>query len=314
MPRLPRMAEPRRRPRPRRSSSGSTSTRSRAPASRRCRRRRPKCEPFSKSSASSDTRRRPATVACTSTCDSSHGGTPTTCAERRSPPLASSSDATPISSPRRGGRKSGASGSSSTSTRTRRTRPCSARGRCGHGPARQVSTPLHWDEIDKVHPDELTIATLPARIEAAGDPWASMNDNPQSIEPLLAMYRARSRERPHGRAVAAGLSEAARRAAPGRPQPRPQGVTSEPAHGGLSLGVRASCSSRWWRWQRSSRFDRAVSPPSTQCFLWWTSHQAGGRSQPGATQWRSRAITARRSADGIVRVRCPRRAARQRRR
>src|SRR5919106_4171725 len=32
----------------------------------------------------------------------------------------------------------------------------------------QVSTPIRWEEIDEVHPDELTISTLPARIEANG--------------------------------------------------------------------------------------------------------------------------------------------------
>ena len=52
----------------------------------------------------------------------------------------------------------------------------------------QVSTPIRWDDIDVIHPDELTIASLPARIEAAGDPWLTMNDNPQSLEPLLAMH------------------------------------------------------------------------------------------------------------------------------
>ena len=59
----------------------------------------------------------------------------------------------------------------------------------------QVSTPLFWDEIDEIHPDELTISTLPARIEAHGDPWADMNDHPQSLEPLLAMYE---RDRANG--------------------------------------------------------------------------------------------------------------------
>ena len=52
----------------------------------------------------------------------------------------------------------------------------------------QVSTPLRWDEIDEIHPDELTIASLPARIEANDDPWAEMNAEPQSLEPLLAMH------------------------------------------------------------------------------------------------------------------------------
>lgn len=52
----------------------------------------------------------------------------------------------------------------------------------------QVSTPLRWEEIDSIHPDELTIATVPARIDPDGDPWRDMNDHPQSLEPLLAMH------------------------------------------------------------------------------------------------------------------------------
>jgi DNA primase len=51
----------------------------------------------------------------------------------------------------------------------------------------QVSTPLRWDEIDDVHPDDLNLATLPNRFAAVGDPWAAMNDAPQSLEPLLEM-------------------------------------------------------------------------------------------------------------------------------
>jgi hypothetical protein len=51
-----------------------------------------------------------------------------------------------------------------------------------------VSTPLAWDEIDDVHPDELTIASLPALVEARGDPWVAMNDAPQSLEPMLEMH------------------------------------------------------------------------------------------------------------------------------
>jgi DNA ligase D len=59
----------------------------------------------------------------------------------------------------------------------------------------QVSTPLRWDEVDEVHPDDLTIATLPARFESGGDPWAEMNDHPQSLEPLLKMHE---RDRANG--------------------------------------------------------------------------------------------------------------------
>src|SRR6516162_1614832 len=61
--------------------------------------------------------------------------------------------------------------------------PWSVRARAGA----QVSAPLTWDELETVHPDELTIATLAARLETDGDPWLGMNDDPQSLEPLLAM-------------------------------------------------------------------------------------------------------------------------------
>ena len=59
----------------------------------------------------------------------------------------------------------------------------------------QVSTPIPWDEIDVINPDELTIASIPARIEAGGDPWLEMNANPQSLEPFLAMHE---RDRANG--------------------------------------------------------------------------------------------------------------------
>jgi DNA ligase D len=62
-------------------------------------------------------------------------------------------------------------------------------------PGAQVSTPLRWDEIDSIHPDELTIASLPARLDASGDPWAEMNANPQSLEPFLTMHE---RDRANG--------------------------------------------------------------------------------------------------------------------
>ena len=51
----------------------------------------------------------------------------------------------------------------------------------------QVSTPLSWDELGDVKPDDLTIATVPGRVAAKGDPWTSIGDAPQSLEPLLAM-------------------------------------------------------------------------------------------------------------------------------
>jgi DNA ligase D-like protein (predicted polymerase) len=55
-------------------------------------------------------------------------------------------------------------------------------------PGGQVSAPLTWDEIDTVHPDELTIATVPDRLSAQGDPWGGLNEQPQSLEPLLELH------------------------------------------------------------------------------------------------------------------------------
>ena len=66
-------------------------------------------------------------------------------------------------------------------------------------PGAQVSTPVSWDEIDEIHPDQFTIATLPARLKRDGDPWLAMTDDPQSLEPFLAM---------HERDTAAGLLDA----------------------------------------------------------------------------------------------------------
>lgn len=49
----------------------------------------------------------------------------------------------------------------------------------------QVSTPISWDDLATVVPEELTIATVPARLAEHGDPWAERP--PQSIAPLLEM-------------------------------------------------------------------------------------------------------------------------------
>jgi DNA ligase D len=60
----------------------------------------------------------------------------------------------------------------------------SARARAGA----QVSTPIRWDELDDVHPDELTVASVPERVARDGDPWAAIDDVPQSLEPLLELH------------------------------------------------------------------------------------------------------------------------------
>jgi DNA ligase D len=62
-------------------------------------------------------------------------------------------------------------------------------------PGAQVSTPLRWEDVLTLHPDELTVATVPDRLDALGDPWEGMDDAPQSLEPLLAMHE---RDRANG--------------------------------------------------------------------------------------------------------------------
>ena len=54
----------------------------------------------------------------------------------------------------------------------------------------QVSTPFAWDELEAIHPDELTIRTVPERLATLGDPWAAIDDGAQSIEALVERYRA----------------------------------------------------------------------------------------------------------------------------
>jgi DNA ligase D len=55
-------------------------------------------------------------------------------------------------------------------------------------PGAQVSAPVTWEEIDAVHPDELTIASVPKRLAADGDPWEALNERPQSLGPLLELH------------------------------------------------------------------------------------------------------------------------------
>ena len=52
-------------------------------------------------------------------------------------------------------------------------------------PRGTVSTPVRWDEIDDVLPDDFTIATVPARYADLGDLHAGIDDAPFDITPLL---------------------------------------------------------------------------------------------------------------------------------
>jgi DNA ligase D len=51
-----------------------------------------------------------------------------------------------------------------------------------------VSTPISWAEVDTVTPDALTLADVPARVAAGGDPWEAKPAEPQSLGPFLALH------------------------------------------------------------------------------------------------------------------------------
>ncbi len=52
----------------------------------------------------------------------------------------------------------------------------------------QVSTPIEWDELMDVRPDELTMVTVPDRLAERGDPWADMDDHPQDVAVLVERF------------------------------------------------------------------------------------------------------------------------------
>ncbi len=53
-----------------------------------------------------------------------------------------------------------------------------------------VSAPVGWDELPEVAPEDFTVASMPARFAAAGDPHAAIDDVAHSLQPLLEMYDA----------------------------------------------------------------------------------------------------------------------------
>jgi DNA ligase D len=55
-------------------------------------------------------------------------------------------------------------------------------------PGAPVSAPVTWDELPNVAPEDFTVATLPARFAAIGDPHGPIDDVAHSLQPLLDLY------------------------------------------------------------------------------------------------------------------------------
>jgi DNA ligase D-like protein (predicted polymerase) len=56
-------------------------------------------------------------------------------------------------------------------------------------PGAPVSTPMTWEELATVtDPADFNLFTVPERLAADGDPWATIDDTAYSIEPLLKLY------------------------------------------------------------------------------------------------------------------------------
>src|SRR5216684_6461758 len=66
-------------------------------------------------------------------------------------------------------------------------------------PDARVSTPLRWDEVPDCQPEAFTLATVPARFAAIGDPGAAIDAEAGSLEALLELAE---------RQEAAGLPDA----------------------------------------------------------------------------------------------------------
>ena len=54
-------------------------------------------------------------------------------------------------------------------------------------PDARVSTPLRWDEVTGCRPEQFTVATVPDRFAAIGDPWEGMDDAVGGLDGLLQL-------------------------------------------------------------------------------------------------------------------------------
>jgi bifunctional non-homologous end joining protein LigD len=61
-------------------------------------------------------------------------------------------------------------------------------------PDARVSAPLAWDEVETCDPKDFTLATMPSRMAALGDPHAAMDQQVGSLESLLELSARQEKE------------------------------------------------------------------------------------------------------------------------
>jgi len=62
-------------------------------------------------------------------------------------------------------------------------------------PGAPVSMPVTWESLPEVDPSAYDLRTVPALLEAGGDPWAGLGERAFDITPLLDMWRVDVEER-----------------------------------------------------------------------------------------------------------------------
>ena len=102
-------------------------------------------------------------------------------------------------------------------------------------PDARVSAPLAWDEIDDCEPGDFTLATMPARFAAIGDPHAAIDRHAGSLERLLELSARQERE---------GLGDAPwpphyKKQAGEAPRVAPSTTPERPKHPLIEIGARA---------------------------------------------------------------------------
>ncbi|HCT77502.1 MAG TPA: ATP-dependent DNA ligase [Micromonosporaceae bacterium] len=60
-----------------------------------------------------------------------------------------------------------------------------------------ASTPVTWDELSDVEPDDFDLETVPKRLKKVGDPYEPMDSKPYGLETLLEWWERDAQEMPY---------------------------------------------------------------------------------------------------------------------